>query len=84
MPDVERVRRGLERAEFVVVQEAYRNTDTAAFADLLLPAQPGAHVAKLAAKIVKRIKQKEGRGEPPKNESQWRPKENRRGEWNYG
>ena len=38
MPDVTRVREALERAEFVVVQEAYRNTDTAAFADLLLPA----------------------------------------------
>ena len=38
MPDVIRVREALERAEFVVVQEAYRNTDTAAFADLLLPA----------------------------------------------
>jgi len=38
MPDVNRVRAALARAEFVVVQEAYRNTDTVAFADLLLPA----------------------------------------------
>ena len=38
MPDQSRVRAALERAEFVVVQEAYRNTDTTAFADLLLPA----------------------------------------------
>ncbi len=38
MPDAALVRAGLERAEFVVVQEAFRNTDTAGFADLLLPA----------------------------------------------
>jgi assimilatory nitrate reductase catalytic subunit len=38
MPDLSLVRAALERAEFVVVQEAYRNTDTTAFADLLLPA----------------------------------------------
>ena len=38
MPDAARVRAALARAEFVVVQEAYRTTDTAAFADLLLPA----------------------------------------------
>ena len=38
MPDVNRVRAALERAEFVVVQEAYRNTDTVGYADLVLPA----------------------------------------------
>src|SRR2546427_4741654 len=38
MPDVALVRSGLARAEFVVVQEAFRNTDTAELADLLLPA----------------------------------------------
>jgi assimilatory nitrate reductase catalytic subunit len=38
MPDVNRVRAALQRAEFVVVQEAYRNTDTVTYADLLLPA----------------------------------------------
>jgi assimilatory nitrate reductase catalytic subunit len=38
MPDVASVREGLARAEFVVVQESFRNTDTAEFADLLLPA----------------------------------------------
>jgi assimilatory nitrate reductase catalytic subunit len=38
MPDVGLVRRALERAEFVVLQEAYRNTETAELADLLLPA----------------------------------------------
>ncbi len=38
MPDVNRVRAALERAQFVVVQDAYRNTDTVQYADLLLPA----------------------------------------------
>ena len=38
MPDLTQVRAALERAEFVVVQEAYRNTDTTQYADLLLPA----------------------------------------------
>jgi assimilatory nitrate reductase catalytic subunit len=38
MPDVRTVRRALERAEFVVLQEAFATTETAAFADLLLPA----------------------------------------------
>jgi assimilatory nitrate reductase catalytic subunit len=38
MPDQKLVRAALEKAEFVVVQDAYRNIDTAAFADVLLPA----------------------------------------------
>ncbi|MDP2000262.1 MAG: molybdopterin-dependent oxidoreductase, partial [Rhodoferax sp.] len=38
MPDQTVVRRALERAEFVVVQEAFANTATCRFADLLLPA----------------------------------------------
>ena len=38
MPDQALVRRALERAEFVVLQEAFATTATAAFADLLLPA----------------------------------------------
>jgi assimilatory nitrate reductase catalytic subunit len=38
MPDQATVRRALERAEFVVVQEAFATTVTAGFADLLLPA----------------------------------------------
>ena len=37
-PTRPRVRRALQRAEFVVLQEAYRHTATADFADLLLPA----------------------------------------------
>ncbi len=38
MPDQATVRRALQRAEFVVLQEAFANTATCAFADLLLPA----------------------------------------------
>ena len=38
MPDQSTVRRALERAEFVVVQEAFSTTATCAYADLLLPA----------------------------------------------
>ncbi|MBI4984655.1 MAG: molybdopterin-dependent oxidoreductase, partial [Rhodocyclales bacterium] len=38
LPDQARVRAALAKAEFVVVQEAFRDTETAAFADLLLPA----------------------------------------------
>jgi len=38
MPDQAMVRRALQRAEFVVVQEAFGNTATARYADLLLPA----------------------------------------------
>ena len=38
MPDQALVRRALERAEFVVVQEAFSTTATCDFADLLLPA----------------------------------------------
>jgi assimilatory nitrate reductase catalytic subunit len=38
MPDQATVRRALERAEFVVVQEAFASTATCGYADLLLPA----------------------------------------------
>lgn len=38
LPDQTEVRAALSAAEFVVLQEAYANTDTAAFADLMLPA----------------------------------------------
>jgi assimilatory nitrate reductase catalytic subunit len=38
LPDQKRVREALERAELVVVQDAYRRTETAAYADVFLPA----------------------------------------------
>jgi assimilatory nitrate reductase catalytic subunit len=38
LPDQNRVQAALEKADLVVVQEAYADTETAAFADVLLPA----------------------------------------------
>ncbi len=38
MPDIARVREALQRAEYVVVQDAFAGTDTVPFADALLPA----------------------------------------------
>ncbi|MBL8516223.1 MAG: molybdopterin-dependent oxidoreductase [Betaproteobacteria bacterium] len=38
MPDLANIRTALEAAEMVVLQEAYANTETAEFADVLLPA----------------------------------------------
>ncbi len=38
MPDLGRVHEALRKAELVVLQDAFLNTDTAAFADVLLPA----------------------------------------------
>jgi len=38
LPDLNQVRAALETAEFVVVQDAWGDTETTAFADLLLPA----------------------------------------------
>jgi len=38
MPDLNLINEALSTAEFVVVQDAYRATDTTAFADVLLPA----------------------------------------------
>ena len=37
LPNRDRVRRGLERAQFVVVQDAYHPTETSQFAHVLLP-----------------------------------------------
>ncbi len=38
LPDQKLVHEALERAELVIVQDAYRNTETAAYADVFLPA----------------------------------------------
>jgi assimilatory nitrate reductase catalytic subunit len=38
LPNLNEVRAALETAELVIVQDAYRNTETAAFADVILPA----------------------------------------------
>lgn len=41
LPDQKTVRRALERADLVILQEAFATTATGAFADLLLPAATG-------------------------------------------
>ena len=38
MPDANAVRQALSAAEFVVVQEAFRDAETCGYADVLLPA----------------------------------------------
>ncbi|MWL85793.1 molybdopterin-dependent oxidoreductase, partial [Escherichia coli] len=38
MPDIASVRKAMAKAEFVVVQEAFVETDTVPYADVLLPA----------------------------------------------
>src|SRR5690606_17325095 len=38
MPDIGQVREALQRAEYVIVQEAFVDTDTVPYADVLLPA----------------------------------------------
>ncbi|MEQ1516699.1 MAG: molybdopterin-dependent oxidoreductase, partial [Usitatibacteraceae bacterium] len=38
LPDLTLVQESLQKAQLVVLQDAYRNTETAAFADVLLPA----------------------------------------------
>ncbi|HZX76883.1 molybdopterin-dependent oxidoreductase [Lysobacter sp.] len=38
MPDIGMVREALQQAEYVIVQEAFANTDTVPYADVLLPA----------------------------------------------
>ena len=38
MPDQAKIRKALEKAELVIVQEAYLDTETAAYADVVLPA----------------------------------------------
>jgi len=38
MPEIEKIRQALDRVEFVVVQEAFLQTDTVPYADVVLPA----------------------------------------------
>jgi len=55
MPDSNAVRRALERAEFVVVQDAFRDAETCAFADLILPAATWAEKEGTATNSERRI-----------------------------
>src|SRR5512143_1100748 len=55
LPDQARVREALERCEFVVLQETWRNTETAEYADLLLPAATRGDEGGTATKPARRI-----------------------------
>jgi len=65
MPDLGLVREALERAEFVVLQEAYRNTETAAYADLLLPASSWGEKEGTVTNSERRISRVRGAVPPP-------------------
>ncbi len=55
LPNQAEVRAALQTAEYVVLQEAYANTDTAAYADLLLPASGWGEIHGTVTNSVRRI-----------------------------
>jgi assimilatory nitrate reductase catalytic subunit len=65
MPDQATVRRALERAEFVVVQEAFSTTATARYADLLLPATTWGEKEGTVTNSERRISRVRAAVEPP-------------------
>ena len=65
MPDQATVRRALQRAEFVVVQEAFATTATCAFADLLLPATTWGEKEGTVTNSERRISRVQAAVEPP-------------------
>ncbi len=65
MPDQRLVRAALARAELVVLQEAYGNTETAAFADVLLPAASWGEKDGTVTNSERRISRVRAAGAPP-------------------
>ena len=65
MPDANAVRKALERAEFVVVQEAFRDAETCAYADVLLPAASWAEKDGTATNSERRISRVRAAVAPP-------------------
>jgi assimilatory nitrate reductase catalytic subunit len=65
MPDVSAVRKALERAELVVVQEAYRDAETCAYADVLLPAASWAEKEGTVTNSERRISRVRAAAAPP-------------------
>lgn len=65
MPDQATVRRALERAEFVVLQEAFATTATARYADLLLPATTWGEKEGTVTNSERRISRVRAAVEPP-------------------
>jgi assimilatory nitrate reductase catalytic subunit len=65
MPDVEGVSKALERAELVVVQEAFRDAETCAYADVLLPASSWAEKEGTVTNSERRISRVRAAALPP-------------------
>jgi assimilatory nitrate reductase catalytic subunit len=65
MPDVAAVRKALERAELVVVQEAFRDAETCAYADVLLPAATWAEKEGTVTNSERRISRVRAAVSPP-------------------
>jgi len=65
LPDQSMVRRALERAEFVIVQEAFGGTATCAYADLLLPAASWGEKDGTVTNSERRISRVRAAVEPP-------------------
>lgn len=65
MPDIERVRKALRTAEFVVVQEAFEQTDTVPYADVLLPASSWGEKSGTVTNSERRISLVRAAVEPP-------------------
>ena len=65
LPDQAMVRRALERAEFVIVQEAYATAATCAYADLLLPASTWAEKEGTVTNSERRISRVRAAVPPP-------------------
>ena len=65
MPDVAAVRKALERAELVVVQEAFRDAETCDYADVLLPAATWAEKEGTVTNSERRISRVRAAVSPP-------------------
>jgi assimilatory nitrate reductase catalytic subunit len=65
MPDVNAVRKALEKAELVVVQEAFRDAETCAYADVLLPASTWAEKEGTVTNSERRISRVRAAVAPP-------------------
>ena len=65
MPDASAVRKALERAELVVVQEAFRDAETCAYADVLLPASSWAEKEGTVTNSERRISRVRAAVPPP-------------------
>ena len=73
MPDVQAVRKALAKAEFVVVQDAFRDAETCGYADLLLPAASWAEREGTVTNSERRISRVRAALKPPgEAKADWR------------